>query len=236
LTSEGHGTVGDRGGALDGIQSARTSRVDHATAALRDAILDGRLPPGRRISQAGIAETVGTSRVPVREALRRLETEGLVTLVPRSGAWVAKLSFEEYTELYTIREWVEPPALATSVPGLADEAIGELHGLVDGMESAVDSTAWLDLDRRFHLASYAGAPLPRLRRLIEGFWNSTQQYRRAHLQYLQSSRDLTLVHAEHRLLAAAVGRRDAEGAADVLRSHIRRTRLDLARSPELFDP
>jgi DNA-binding GntR family transcriptional regulator len=236
MTSEGSKALSGRGRGADGIQSAPTSRVDHVTAALRDAILDGRLPPGRRISQAGIAETVGTSRVPVREALRRLETEGLVTLVPRSGAWVAKLSFGEYTELYTIREWVEPRALAASVPGLADDAVAELGALVEGMETAVDSSAWLDLDRRFHLASYAGARLPRLLRLIEGFWNTTQQYRRAHLSYLQSSRDLTLVHAEHRLLLAAIGRRDAEGAADVLRSHIRRTRLDLARSPELFDP
>jgi DNA-binding GntR family transcriptional regulator len=236
LTLDRQITVGDRDWADDGIQSAHTSRVDHVTAALRDAILDGRLAPGRRISQAGIAHAVGTSRVPVREALRRLETEGLVTLVPRSGAWVAKLSFEEYTELYTIREWLEPPALAASVPGLADEAIAELGALVAGMEAAAGSTAWLDLDRRFHLLSYAGAPLPRLRHMIEGFWNTTQQYRRAHLAYLTSSRDLTLVHAEHRLLHAAIVRRDAEGAEQVLRSHIRRTRLDLARSPELFDP
>jgi DNA-binding GntR family transcriptional regulator len=236
LTSEGRKTVGDRDRADDGIQSALVSRVDYVTASLRDAILDGRLRPGRRISQAGIADELGTSRVPVREALRRLEIEGLVTLVPRSGAWVSKLSFEEYTEVYTIREWLEPPALAASVPHLADEAIAALAALVDGMEAASEPTAWLDLDRRFHLLSYGGAPLPRLRRMIEGFWNTTQQYRRAHLSYLTSSRDLTLVHAEHRLLYAAIGRRDAVGAEQVLRSHIRRTRLDLARSPELFDP
>lgn len=214
----------------------RTSRVDVVTEELRQAILDGRLRPGERISQEGLAEAYGTSRVPVREALRRLESEGLITLVPNSGAWVAKLRFDEYTEVYRIREWLEPPAIAASVPNLREDQVAELGALVEAMETAPESVEWLDLDRRFHLLSYAGAPLPRLLRMIEGFWTTTQQYRRAHFGYLGGSGDLAQVHAEHRLLLSAIRRKDSEAAEELLRMHIRRTRNDLARSPELFDP
>jgi DNA-binding GntR family transcriptional regulator len=215
--------------------SVPRSRVDLVTTALRQAILDGRLRPGARISQEGLAEEFGTSRVPVREALRRLESEGLITLVPHSGAWVAKLAFDEYAEVYRIREWIEPPALAASVPNLTDAQVAELAALVGAMEAQPDDVEWLDVDRRFHLLSYAGAPLPRVQRMIEGFWTTTQQYRRAHFGYLGGSGDLVQVHAEHRLLLSAIRRKDAEAAEELLRMHIRRTRHDLARSPELFD-
>jgi DNA-binding GntR family transcriptional regulator len=208
------------------------SRVDHVAAALREAIRDGQLEPGQRLSQAGVADELGTSRVPVREAFRLLESEGLISLVPRSGAWVAKLAFDEYTEVYRIREWLEPPAIAESVPHLSDFQVADLAALVEAMEA--ESSAWLDIDRRFHLLSYAGAPLPRLRRMIEGFWNTTQQYRRAHFEYLRDSGDMAQVRAEHRLLLSAIQRRDADASRDLLRMHIRRTRNDLARSPELF--
>jgi DNA-binding GntR family transcriptional regulator len=222
-------------GSNEAVGEDRRSRVDLVTAALRQAVLDGRLRPGERISQEGLALEFGTSRVPVREALRRLESEGLITLVPRSGAWVAKLAFDEYTEVYRIREWLEPPAVAASVPHLTDAQVAELGALVEAMEAQPDDVEWLDLDRRFHLLSYAGAPLPRLKRMIEGFWTTTQQYRRAHFGYLGGSGDLVQVHAEHRLLLSAIRRKDAEAAEELLRMHIRRTRNDLARSPELFD-
>jgi DNA-binding GntR family transcriptional regulator len=226
-----HGDIGSN----DAPDVAITSRVDLVTAHLRAAILDGRLRPGERISQEGVADELGTSRVPVREAFRRLESEGLIILVARSGAWVAKLAFDEYNEVYRIREWLEPPAIAASVPHLTDAQLDELRALVEAMEAATEPIVWLDLDRRFHLLGYAGAPLPRLRRMIEGFWNTTQQYRRVHFDYLGGSGDLAQVHAEHRLLLSAIVRRDSPAAEELLRMHIRRTRNDLARSPELFD-
>src|SRR3954463_10399220 len=125
-------------GSNDAPDASITSRVELVTAALRDAILDGRLKPGERISQEGVADDLGTSRVPVREAFRRLESEGLIILVPRSGAWVAKLAFDEYTEVYRIREWLEPPAVAASVPHLTDVQVAELGSLVEAMESAAE--------------------------------------------------------------------------------------------------
>src|SRR5262245_26158964 len=77
------------------------------TDRIRDLILSGELAPGSRIRQEALAEKFGTSRIPVREALRRLESEGLVILVPNSSAWVAKLDLRECIEIYRIRERIE---------------------------------------------------------------------------------------------------------------------------------
>src|SRR3954454_11822218 len=128
-----------------------------AVRSVREAILSGRLNPGDRIRQEDFARRLGTSRIPVREALRQLETEGLVTLVPHSGARVAVMDLAGFEELYRIREEVEPMAIAQSAPRLSDEQIQELRELLTVFESSAETDAnrWLEYDRRFHLASYA---------------------------------------------------------------------------------
>jgi DNA-binding GntR family transcriptional regulator len=200
---------------------------------VREAILDGRLEPGERIRQEDIARRLGTSRIPVREALRQLETEGLVSLVPHSGARVAVLDYERFSELYRLREVVEPMAIAESASRLSDAQLAHLAELADVIrESAGDPPRWLEADRRFHLESYAAAPLPRVLSLIEGFWNQTQQYRRAYLYTVQPQ--IEIVTAEHRLILEALERRDPQDAADLQRVHIRRTRLTLTPHSELF--
>src|SRR5690554_2391409 len=92
---------------------------------VRDSILAGELGPGERVRQEIIAARYGASRVPVREALRILEAEGLVTLVANTGAWVMQLSLAECEELYQVRERIEPLLLRFSMPGLSAEKIAE---------------------------------------------------------------------------------------------------------------
>ena len=202
---------------------------------VRDAILAGRLGPGDRIRQEEIAKRLGTSRIPVREALRQLETEGLVTLVPHSGARVAVMDFAGFSELYRMREELEPMAIAESAPRLSDEQIERLRELLAVVESSAESdiNRWLEYDRLFHLASYEAAPLPQAVAMIERFWNQTQQYRRAFLSAARPM-NLPIVNAEHLLIMDALARRDGKDAADLQRLHIRRTRTTLARRPELF--
>lgn len=200
---------------------------------IREAILDGRLKPGERIRQEDIARRLGTSRIPVREALRQLETEGLVTLVPHSGARVAVMDLDRFSELYQLREAVEPMAIRESAARLSDAQIGHLRELVEIVElTSDDPLRWLEADRRFHLESYAAAPLPRVLSMIEGFWNQSQQYRRAYLYTVRAGIDI--VHYEHRLILEALQRRDPEDAANLQRVHIRRTRTTLAPHAELF--
>jgi DNA-binding GntR family transcriptional regulator len=135
------------------------------TQQLREAIVDGRLKPGAPIRQEAVAREFGTSRIPVREALSQLENEGLVTIVPHCGARVATLDFDECLEIYKIRERIEPLAFAESVGRLTDDQLRRLDGLAAEIEASQgQQKAWIDIDRRFHLGCYEGAP-PRLARM-----------------------------------------------------------------------
>ena len=133
---------------------------DRVTANIRELILDGELEPGVRIGQESLAERFGTSRIPVRDALRQLESEGLVILVPNSSARVAKLDVDELLEIYKIRERIEPLALAEAIPNMTGEDVSALERAIDEIEGTVDSDIFLKLDREFHLSSYRAATMP----------------------------------------------------------------------------
>jgi DNA-binding GntR family transcriptional regulator len=202
---------------------------------LRREILEGERKPGERIRQEAVARACGTSRIPVRQALHQLQSEGLITWTAHVGARVAKLDLAELDEIYLIRERLEPLALAQSVPRLTDDQRNRLRGYVEQMESVANErnpSHWVSLDRDFHLSSYSAANMPRLLTMIEGLWNATQQYRRV---YAGLPHRLDLAHAEHRLLIEAIERRDPDDAARLGLAHIRRTRLTLDRHPEIFE-
>jgi DNA-binding GntR family transcriptional regulator len=218
----------------DGDGAVRAPLHERVARELRAAILEGRLAPGERIRQEHVAHDFGTSRIPVREALRRLENEGLVTLEPHVGARVARLDIAEHVELYRIRELVEPMVLAESVPRLPEARIDQLADLVEELAAEREQGILVELDRRFHLGCFEGADMPRALRLIEGFWNSTQQYRRVFYGFM-SEGYLDLVNADHRLMIDAIRRRDAVEASERLHLHIRRTRVTLVDHAELFD-
>lgn len=217
----------------DGETNGAALASGRVTDALREAILTGRLAPGSRVRQEELAEEFGISRIPVREALRRLESEGLVMLVPNSGAWVSKLDRAECIEIYKIRERVEPLALAESCPNLSEETLDRLEELSRQIERAADTDEFLQLDRQFHLLSYQGARMPHLQQMIYKFWNTTQQYRRAFTAKAESS-SMQAVYYEHFLIVEALRRRDGEQAGRVLEGHIRRTRLKLQEHDEVF--
>jgi DNA-binding GntR family transcriptional regulator len=202
-------------------------------ASLREAILTGVYAPGTRIRQEDVAEQFGASRLPVREALRILESDGLVTLVANTGAWVAHLSLDECQEMYQIRERIEPLLLSYSLPGLSAETLERLAALADEMQSGVDVETFLHLDREFHLLAYTGASTTILGDTVQRLWNSTQHYRRA-FTLLASLDGTRAVHYEHQLLVGALKRGDSVDAERILAGHIRRTRLELLHHPEIF--
>jgi DNA-binding GntR family transcriptional regulator len=170
----------------------------------------------------------------VREALRILEADGLVTLVANTGAWVSRMSLAECEEMYRIRERLEPLLLETSLPGLDDAVVQRLQRLAAEMEAGTDVEEFLRLDRELHLLSYSGARTTLLGDLVGRLWNTTQHYRRAYTLLLDDGSN-RIVHDEHHLLVTAIAERDAEDAARVLTGHIRRTRLQLELHPEVFD-
>lgn len=200
---------------------------------LTEAILGGEYPPGSRIRQEDIAARFGASRLPVREALRILESDGLVTVVANTGAWVTRLNLDECAEIYQIRERLEPLLLRLSLPGLRAGTIDELEQLAAAMANTDSVEEFLRLDRQFHLLSYVGADTVQLGDLVHRLWNTTQHYRRAYTRLLDHDSN-RIVHDEHHMLVLAIRELDSEAAEQVLAGHIRRTRLHLARHPEIF--
>jgi DNA-binding GntR family transcriptional regulator len=217
-------------------------------AALREEILGGRYRPGERIRQEELAARSGASRIPVREALRMLEADGLVTVVANSGAWVTRLTAQELSETYLVRERLEPLLLAMSLPGLAEEAVARMGELAAAMEAATsaaagpDVDAFLRADREFHLSGYAGAAGGEAWRIVARMWNTTQHYRREFTKIAAGRAapagggpsGLGVTHLEHRLLLDCIRRRDPDDAERVLVTHIRRTRLELLAHPGIF--
>ncbi|QDN93409.1 GntR family transcriptional regulator [Streptomyces sp. RLB3-6] len=200
---------------------------------LREQILAGRLSPGERIVQDEIAEQFGASRLPVREALRILESSGLVTLRSSTGAWVTTMEQRDCEIAYKIRERVEPLALAESLAALSDTDIDRLEEIQAQIEASAGVEDFLRLDRELHTLTYSGCTLTELSNMVNRYWDMTQHYRRAFTRLAGADRKW-VINTEHRLLIEAIRRRDVETAEHVLVGHIKRTRLELLRHPEVF--
>ena len=209
------------------VSSARVA------AYLREAILGGDLKPGDRIRQEEVAARLGASRLPVREALRMLEAEGLTEHEPHKGASVPRLTQHEVDVIYRMRERLEPLALVESMPRLDPADHERLEEVQRQIEANDDLEKFLDLDREFHMLTYSGCAIEPLNQNVVRLWNSTQHYRRAYVA-LGGQNRMWVVNAEHRLILDAVVRRDATDAERFLEGHIRRTRIELAHHPEVF--
>jgi DNA-binding GntR family transcriptional regulator len=205
-----------------------------AASALRTLILNSEYPPGYRLRQEELAAALGASRVPIREALHILESEGLVTLKPNSGAWVAKLDLQECDAVYRIRERVEPLVLAESMQHMTPADYDRLHDIQVRIEADGDPEVFLGLDREFHLYTYVGCRIESLNLMVERFWNTTQHYRRAFTQFAMPDRTW-VINAEHNLLVDAIRRNDPDRAGSLLAGHIRNTRVELLKHPEIFE-
>ena len=207
-----------------------TQRVaDH----LRSAILGGAIAPGERVRQEALAQRLGASRIPVREALQMLAAEGLIENAPNKGARVPRRSMHEVDVMYRMREQLEPLALAESMPDLTDEDLRLLDEIQGTIEANTDVPGFLQLDRQFHLLTYSRCRIEQLTTTVSRLWNATQHYRRAFME-LTGPRRRWVVNAEHRLLLDAISRRDEVDAGRFIAGHIRRTRVELSHHPEVF--
>ena len=209
---------------------AASARV---AAVLRAEILDGRMSPGTRIRQEEVADRLGSSRLPVREALRMLDAEGLVVIEPNRGARIPVLDRDEVEVLYRMRERLEPLALIESMPRLAESDVERIVELQTRIEAVDDIRDFLVLDREFHLATYSACPVDHLQDSVARLWNATQHYRRAFMTLAGEERRW-VVNAEHALLVDAIRRADPTDAERYLVGHIRRTRRELVSHPEVF--
>ncbi len=209
--------------------AANLAASERAAAYLRTAILEGRIAPGQRLRQEEIAERLGASRLPVREALRMLELEGLTELVVNKGARVPALDTRELDIVYRMRERLEPLALTESMPHLTQGQRDELAAIQAQIEVNTDIAEFLRLDRAFHLLTYSECGFEQLLNSVTRLWNATQHYRRTFMT-LAGPHRRWVVNAEHNLILDAIRRDDVVDAERYLSGHIRRTRIELSRS------
>jgi DNA-binding GntR family transcriptional regulator len=199
------------------------SKSDYAYDEIKQRILSEELPPGGVVSQERIASEIGVSTTPVREALKRLATEGLVRLDTHRDARVSELTSREATSLYEVRLTVDPFAASLAAQrrtdedaALIEERLAELHP----MSGKAELTA-LIAHREFHRAVYRASHNEPLVTMLEGLWDKADRYRQVGLQGRTSTRkDIARVQKEHRDLARAVVKGEAEAAEQVMRDHI----------------
>jgi DNA-binding GntR family transcriptional regulator len=208
--------------------------ASHRVAAeIRTRIVSGDLAPGTRIYQDELAEELSTSRLPVREALRILQSNGLVRLHSNKGAWVIKLSHAQFDLNYQIREQLEPLLIAESLPNITDEDVERIFDLQERIEAAPDDATFLALDRELHFATYKGHE-SELISIVTRLWDTTAYHRREFTRLARPQLQVVF-NAEHQLLIEAVRSRDADDAKSILAMHIRRTRRSLVSHPEIFE-
>jgi DNA-binding GntR family transcriptional regulator len=188
----------------------RATAQDAVLVALRSDILTGDLGPGDQIVQESLAERYGVSRVPIREALKTLESEGQVVYHPHRGYFVAELSVPDLLEVYRLRAILEAEAIRDAVPTLDDDDVDALADLLAEVDAAAEDGDVITMtaaNRRFHFAIFDAAGLPRLSRLLRQLWEATDAYRAL---YFQSGENRHRVAGEHARMLAALRDRDAE--------------------------
>lgn len=179
--------------------------AQHALDGLRRAIVAGELRPGQRVRQEEIADRLGLSVAPVREALRVLEQEGQVTYQPRRGYLVTELNVEDLEEIYELRRVLEGRAARRALPTLDDDALHRIAlAAADGVEAAATGNvaAALEANRRFHFTILESPGQVHAIRLIRLLWDSTEAYRA--LYYNAPEERENAVEAHDRIVAAVV--------------------------------
>lgn len=188
---------------------------------LRHQILHGEIPPGGRINVRQLETVYGVSHIPIREAIRRLEGEGLVVNVPRRGAVAAEVSLRELDEVYDLRRIVEQSVVRRAVERVDAEGVAEIRRLFERLEIAEQSPgdeSFSSVHWDFHWGLLRPGSTDEIERLVHKLWNVADRYIR-----LTNAMAVDAAHEHHRLLCEAFEHRDGEAAADVLGMHLHLT-------------
>lgn len=199
----------------------RQSLTSAVADKLREQIIRGEIPEGAQLRQDAIATQYQVSRIPVREALRQLDAEGLITIVPNRGAVVPALLPEDVEELFTIRALLEPEVLRLSVPQLSEEDLGRadaiLRKFADDLRREEHVSTWGSMNWDFHSILYSRARRPHMMNIIRNVNAKGERYTRLQL-YL--THGMKRANQEHRDILELCRKREVEGACALLRQHI----------------
>lgn len=197
---------------------------------LRHKIATRALVPGSVVLQDALAEQLGVSKIPLREALKLLEGEGLVVHRPNRGYEVAKLDLNDLVVIYRMRELLEAEAVRAAMPKLTRDDIEAMRTAMLEIENAGgDIDRIIEANNRFHLILVEAAKMPQLLRIIQMLFASSAPYS---LLYITDPKSLKFVFAEHRRIFAAVEKRDPEQVIAALNAHRSVDRLNAALASE----
>jgi DNA-binding GntR family transcriptional regulator len=209
----------------------RQSLTSAVADKLRDQIIRGEIPEGAQLRQDAIATQYRVSRIPVREALRQLDAEGLIAIVPNRGAIVPRLSPEDIEELFSIRALLEPEVLKLSIPRLSQDDFAEadavLRKYANELQRGDHVSEWGRLNSQFHSILYSRANQPRFMAIIRNVNSSGERYTRLQL-YL--THGIQRANEEHRRILEFCHQREGEKACKLLREHIQYAGESLKRA------
>lgn len=198
---------------------------------LKDEILTGALAPGDQVKIQSVADKLGVSIVPVREALRMLASDGFIDIRPRRSPVVSRIELSDILEINLIRQALEPLALAAAIDAHTNESLETCRELIDRDEATEDRWQKVALNREFHLALVEPSGQARVLRLIEDQYDGISRF--AQFLVVGSSMFQGTPHDEHTRILKAVERRDTDAAVDLMKYHLAastgRVRTELAR-------
>jgi DNA-binding GntR family transcriptional regulator len=217
--------------------AAFATKSDLAYTRVRTLILSGELAPGVVLPQAPLAQTIGMSTTPLREALRRLKQEGLVELDAHRDARVRPLEAAEARDLLELRRNLDPLAASLAAQRRTEADVADVGAALDGLEalSTRPSDRELESHHRFHAAIHRASHNALLVQTLDGLWVKTDRYRRHGLEAGRSDDERDARATEHRLLFEAVRDGDPDGAAELMRRHVE-TSLGARSLERLADP
>ncbi len=203
----------------DSATSARPyigDAVSGTVELIRDQILSGALQSGRQLKQLQLAQELGVSHIPLREAFKILESEGFVICHARRGTFVADLTIESATEIWELRTNLEPLAVRYSVPRVTSADIAIARGLMEQAAKAEDHITWRRLNWDFHRALYAAASRPMLLDMLNALWHNVDRY----CTLLTKANNGHHVICDHEELLSAYVSGDAKAATKLVLSHM----------------
>ena len=198
----------------------KKSLSERACEVLRNDILNGVLKPGDRLMEIHYAEKLGISRTPLREAMRMLELEGLVTVLPRRGAHVSLISRKDINELLDIRSALDMLAVELFIKKAKDAEIERLTQISEAFDKAAEENnlqAQISSDVEFHEYIYKKSDNERLFNLYAGFKDRLYRYR---VLYLKSTFHSDKISAEHDKIMEAIRSRNIDEAREISKIHI----------------
>ena len=197
---------------------APSTKSDFIYQVIKQEILEGAVKPGQRLPLRELSRRLKTSDMPVREALRMLQLEGLVQFENHRGAMVTDLTLERVIEIISTRTHLEVLAVVESVPHHDDLSVKKIEKLIDGMRAARTPSKYSEINRQFHAALYAPCPNEFLKSQIDDLWNKVWSTRSRSIFELNPSR-IDKATKEHEAILRALKNRSASQVEDAAKTH-----------------